>query len=253
MRAERELTEREPTEKEAKGKDTRRLIVEVAERLFRQLGFQKTTVADIARELHMSPANVYRFFGAKSEINAAVCMDLLGKIEAEAGKIAVSRGTAPQRMRNLVASVEKAHYKQYMFDRKLHELIEAAVTENWSIMREHNHSMTGMLEKIIASGMAAGEFHRETRRSRHALSAPLASPVIHAWRALNGSQPAPTHARFCLAALSGSPFEPGARRAVPSKDWPCGGRSELGGNRSSIKPVNLHGSGSRPRSRARPM
>jgi AcrR family transcriptional regulator len=158
MRTEREPIEREPTEKEAKGKDTRRLIVEVAERLFRQLGFQKTTVADIARELHMSPANVYRFFGAKSEINAAVCLDLLGKIEAEAGKIAVSRATAVQRMRNLVASVEKAHYKQYMFDRKLHELIEAAMTENWTIMREHNHRMTGMLEQIIASGMAAGDF-----------------------------------------------------------------------------------------------
>ena len=158
MRTERELAEREPTEKETKGKDTRRLIVEVAERLFRQLGYQKTTVADIARELHMSPANVYRFFGAKSEINAAVCMDLLGKIEAEAGKIAASRGTALQRMRNLVASIEKAHYKQYMFDRKLHELIEAAVTENWTIMREHNHRMTGMLERIIASGMAEGEF-----------------------------------------------------------------------------------------------
>jgi AcrR family transcriptional regulator len=159
MRAERESAERELTVKEAKGKDTRRLIVEVAEQLFRQLGFQKTTVADIARELHMSPANVYRFFGAKSEINAAVCLDLLGKIEAEAGKIAASRGTALQRMRNLVASVEKAHYKQYMFDRKLHELIEAAMTENWSIMREHNRRMTEMLEQIIASGMAAGEFH----------------------------------------------------------------------------------------------
>jgi hypothetical protein len=45
-----------------------------------------------------------------------------------------------------------------MSDRKLHELIEAAVTENWTIMREHNHRMTGMLEQIIASGMAAGEF-----------------------------------------------------------------------------------------------
>jgi len=32
---------------------------------FRQIGFQKTTVADIARELHMSPANVYRYFAAK--------------------------------------------------------------------------------------------------------------------------------------------------------------------------------------------
>jgi AcrR family transcriptional regulator len=145
-------------EKESEGKDTHRQIVEAAERLFRQVGFQKTTVADIARELRMSPANVYRFFGAKSEINAAVCMDLLGKIEAEAEKIAASRGTAAQRMRNLVASVEKAHSKLYMSDRKLHELIAAAITENWTIMREHNHRMIGLLEQIIASGMAAGEF-----------------------------------------------------------------------------------------------
>jgi AcrR family transcriptional regulator len=120
-------------EKESKGKDTHRQIVEVAERLFRQIGFQKTMVADIARELHMSPANVYRFFTAKSEINAAVCMDILGKIEAEVEKIAASRGTAAQRMRNLVASVEKAHTKLYMSDRKLHELIAAAITENWTI------------------------------------------------------------------------------------------------------------------------
>jgi hypothetical protein len=49
--------------------------------------------------------------------------------------------------------------EQYMFDRKLHELIEAGMAENWTIMREHNHRMTGILEQIIASGMAAGEFH----------------------------------------------------------------------------------------------
>ena len=91
----------------SKERETHNLIVEVAERLFRQIGFQKTTVADIARELHMSPANVYRFFAAKSEINEAVCMDLLGKIEAEAEKISASRGTATQRIRNLIGAVER--------------------------------------------------------------------------------------------------------------------------------------------------
>jgi AcrR family transcriptional regulator len=121
------------TEEESKEKDTHRQILEVAERLFRQIGFQKPRVADIARELNMSTANVYRFFGAKSEINQAVCLDLLGRIEAEAEKIAASRGTAAQRMRNLVTSVEKAHSKLYMSDRKLHELIAAAITENWTI------------------------------------------------------------------------------------------------------------------------
>ncbi|MGO9234252.1 MAG: TetR/AcrR family transcriptional regulator, partial [Methylocella sp.] len=90
------------TERESKEKETHNLIVEVAERLFRQIGFQKTTVADIAGELHMSPANIYRFFPAKWEINEAVCTDLLGKIEAEAEKIAASRSTATQRIRNLI-------------------------------------------------------------------------------------------------------------------------------------------------------
>ncbi|MGA2637810.1 helix-turn-helix domain-containing protein, partial [Methylocella sp.] len=47
-------------------RDTHLRIVEVAARLFGQIGFQKTTVSDIARELHMSPANVYRFFSAKA-------------------------------------------------------------------------------------------------------------------------------------------------------------------------------------------
>ena len=212
-------------EKESKEKDSRRLIVEVAERLFRQFGYQKTTVADIARELHMSPGNVYCFFGAKSEINAAVCMDLLGKIEAEAGKIAVSRGAAVQRMRNLVASVEKAHYKQYMFDRKLHELIEAAMTENWAIVREHNHRMIGMLEKIIASGMAAGEF----RPGDAALAARLVNTACIRFchpslMSENEQEPEPVLDQmvdFCLAALVPHPhsaIRPDGRSRSPG---PC--------------------------------
>ena len=144
--------------KESKEKDTSKLIVDAAERLFRQIGFQKTTVADIARELHMSPANVYRYFAAKSEINEAVCMDLLGGIEAEAEKIAASHSTATQRIRNLIGFVEKTHHKQYKFDRKLHDLIDAAISENWAIMRRHNERMATILEQIIASGMASGEF-----------------------------------------------------------------------------------------------
>jgi Bacterial regulatory proteins, tetR family len=46
----------------------KRLIVVTARRLYRQLGPRKTTVADIARELRMSPANIYRFFGSTPAI-----------------------------------------------------------------------------------------------------------------------------------------------------------------------------------------
>jgi AcrR family transcriptional regulator len=83
--------------RESNNKYSRHLIIEVSERLFRQFGFQKTTVNDIARELHMSPANIYRFFATKSDIEQAVCLDLLGKIEAEAERIEASGETAGQK------------------------------------------------------------------------------------------------------------------------------------------------------------
>jgi hypothetical protein len=106
----------------------------------------------------MSPANVYRFFVKKSDLNEAVCMSLLRKIEAEAERIAVSSDTAGQRIRNLIGTVESTHLKQYMRDRKLYDLIEASITNKWESGRRHTERMTEILEQVIASGMASGEF-----------------------------------------------------------------------------------------------
>src|SRR5690606_36919854 len=52
-------------------------ILEAAERLFRHYGYSKTTVADIARDLGMSPANVYRFFASKEQIHQAIAGRML--------------------------------------------------------------------------------------------------------------------------------------------------------------------------------
>ena len=60
--------------------DTRDRILDVAERLLRQIGYQKTTVGDIAKELRMSPANVYRFFESKKAIHQAVAQGLMGEV-----------------------------------------------------------------------------------------------------------------------------------------------------------------------------
>ena len=194
------------TDKDAKEKNTHRLIVDVAEKLFRQLGFQKTTVADIARELNMSPANVYRFFAAKSEINAAVCRDILGKIEADAEKVALARGSAAQRLQSLFASVERSHHKRYISDRKLHELVEVAISENWSIMNEHNQRMAAVLEQIIASGMAAGEFSPGDAAITARLVNTACIRFCHPRLMVEYSQkPEPTLDQmmaFCLAALT---------------------------------------------------
>jgi len=79
--------------------DTRERILVVAERLFRQIGYQKTTVADIAKELRMSPANVYRFFESKKAIHEGVARALMGEVEGEAQRIARAEGPAAARLR----------------------------------------------------------------------------------------------------------------------------------------------------------
>ena len=143
------------------GPDTQFRIVEVATRLFRQIGFQKTTVADIARELQMSPANVYRFFSAKSEINEAVARRLLSESEADVAEIARRAGEAGPLLRASILAIEKQNANRFLESRKLHELVEAAFTENWPVAREHAQKLNDSLAEIISRGNESGEFHFE--------------------------------------------------------------------------------------------
>lgn len=136
-----------------------RLVIETAGRLIGQFGFKRTTVSVIARELHVSQSYVYRLFEGRSAIRDAVCKDFLTKIEAKAKEVAVSScGSAAQRIRNLISAIEIIRQERYINCRNLHELIEVATVENWAIIGEHNRRMTAILEQIIASGIAAGEF-----------------------------------------------------------------------------------------------
>src|SRR5688572_33247024 len=85
-----------------KSDDTRARIIETADALFRRLGFAKTTVADIAGELGMSPANVYRFFPSKNAIVEAICRKCLSEVDEKAWAIARSRGPAGARLERMV-------------------------------------------------------------------------------------------------------------------------------------------------------
>src|SRR4029434_2608032 len=87
--------------------DTREKILVVAERLFRQIGYQKTTVADIAKELKMSPANVYRFFDSKKAIHEGVARRLMGEVEDAAHAIVIRPGPAAGRLRELLTTVHR--------------------------------------------------------------------------------------------------------------------------------------------------
>jgi AcrR family transcriptional regulator len=138
--------------------DTRERILGVAERLFREIGYQKTTVADIAKVLRMSPANVYRFFDSKKAIHEGVARTLMGGVEEAAQTIATSRGSAAARLRELLTTVHRMNSERYVGDSKLHEMVEIAMEESWQVCVAHMERITQTIAGVIADGAAAGEF-----------------------------------------------------------------------------------------------
>ncbi len=138
--------------------DTRERILVVAERLFREIGYQKTTVADIAKVLRMSPANVYRFFDSKKAIHEGVARVLMGEVEVEARRIAAAPGPAAPRLRELLKTIHRMNTERYVGDSKLHEMVEIAMEEDWDVCVAHIECCTGIIGQVIAQGVASGEF-----------------------------------------------------------------------------------------------
>ena len=138
--------------------DTRERILVVAERLFRQLGYTKTTVADIAKELRMSPANVYRFFDSKKSIHEGVCRTLMGEVEDAAAVIIQKPGSASERLREMIRTIHRMNSERYVGDSKLHEMVEVAMQESWDVCVAHMKLITETIGGVIAQGAASGEF-----------------------------------------------------------------------------------------------
>jgi AcrR family transcriptional regulator len=138
--------------------DTRERILVVAERLFREIGYQKTTVADIAKMLRMSPANVYRFFDSKKAIHEGVARSLMGGVEDAAQAIAAKRGPAATRLRELLTAIHRMNSERYVGDSKLHEMVAIAMEESWEVCLAHMQHLTETIGSVIADGVASGEF-----------------------------------------------------------------------------------------------
>ena len=138
--------------------DTRERILVVAERLFRELGYQKTTVGDIAKALRMSPANVYRFFDSKKAIHEGVARVLMGEVEDVARTILVKPGPATPRLRELLTTIHRMNSERFVGDSKLHEMVEIAMEESWEVCVAHMQTIVEAIGGVIAQGVASGEF-----------------------------------------------------------------------------------------------
>jgi AcrR family transcriptional regulator len=137
---------------------TRAAIMDTADRLFRTLGYQKTTVADIARELRMSPANVYRFFPSKAAITEAIAERLLEQVLAQVWAIARGPGSAPERLRALFRLLQEQTVALFFHERRMQEMVAVALAEHWPAVDRYVQSIDAAFLHIVGDGFAAGLF-----------------------------------------------------------------------------------------------
>ncbi|MBN9062802.1 MAG: TetR family transcriptional regulator [Rhizobiales bacterium] len=138
--------------------ETRCRIMAVAEALFRRIGYGKTAVADIAAETGMSPANVYRFFPSKSAINNAICERLCGESEAKLESLLASPLSAAERLRAAIVGVYEGNKTLLSEEKRIHEMVAVAMEENWGAIEVHCSRIKDMIARLVAEGVATGEF-----------------------------------------------------------------------------------------------
>jgi AcrR family transcriptional regulator len=139
--------------------EKRACILETAERLFRELGYLKTTVADIAKTLKMSPANIYRFFDSKKAIHEGVARRLMGEVEEAAEAIAAKPTPPAERLKELLATVSVMNAERFVGDAKIHEMVAIAMEESWDVCDAHIQRIIMAIAAVIADGARAGVFN----------------------------------------------------------------------------------------------
>ena len=143
--------------------ERREQILQAADEHFRRYGYNKTTVADLAKAIGVSGAYVYRFFESKQAIGEAVCAMTLGRIDALLIEIATdTQGTATNRLRALYRCLAEKGIELFFKERKLHDLVLAAVEARWSSVMQHKAAMIEAVRRIVVDGRASGEFERKT-------------------------------------------------------------------------------------------
>jgi AcrR family transcriptional regulator len=166
----------------AKPEDTRARIMEAAEALFRRLGYAKTAVADIASELRMSPANVYRFFPSKTAIVQAICQRCLTELDEKAWAIARSKGSASERLERLQLEILAYHKENLLEEQKVNDMVLVAIEENWDAILAHKERIRTVIEMILRDGIEAGEFEpvepRETSMNFFKACVAYCHPVL---------------------------------------------------------------------------
>ncbi|OHV24492.1 MULTISPECIES: TetR family transcriptional regulator [Rhizobium] len=129
--------------------EIRSLILDHAEAYIRRIGHKKTNVADIADNLDMSRANIYRFFPTRAAIDHGVFARLTDDTLSAITHIAGGPDTAPARLVTILQVLHRRVREDFIHAPNIHALYVAAYLDNWAVTRLYLQRLIAILAKIL--------------------------------------------------------------------------------------------------------
>ncbi|MGV2899590.1 TetR/AcrR family transcriptional regulator [Achromobacter sp. AGC78] len=158
-------------------------IVQAANTHFSHYGYDKTTVSDLAREIGISKAYIYKFFDSKQAIGEAICTNVLGQLMAGVEQAIAQAESPTDRFRRFFLGAVELSAELFFQDRKLYEIAAHSSLEKWASSQAYEQRMRAILTDILREGREQGEFERktpldETARSIYLVMLPFISPLL---------------------------------------------------------------------------
>jgi len=138
---------------------TRAQILAAATETLRRYGPAKTTVVDVAQALGVSHGAVYRHFPTKAALRAAVVQQGLEAVAVRLRHITREDGPAADRLHRWLLGLIDFKQTHAREDPELFETYAMIGKDGPEIVAEHVEVLTAQINRILADGVEAGEFH----------------------------------------------------------------------------------------------
>jgi TetR/AcrR family transcriptional repressor of the ameABC operon len=161
-----------------KAEETREDILRTADALFRERGIGKSSIADIAHELGMSPANVFKHFSSKTALIDAICdrhiTHMIGRFNT-----VDTPAPPPEKLGLIVRRLMQAHMEDIRENAFFLEMIFLVTQTELESGFHYKQLIEDLFFNLIQDGVDAGVYHcADSRKTSRYVAASFAS-VLH--------------------------------------------------------------------------
>lgn len=136
-------------------------ILQAAISRFGRFGFNKTTMAEIARDCHMSAGNIYRYFKSKEDIAMTIARQFFSQLENKARSVIRDNSLSyADRFEAFILTLMHHTYQHFAHQPEVADFVTFITKERWEeVINPHKETIRGLLSELLMAGQNAGEFH----------------------------------------------------------------------------------------------